>query len=303
VDRLTAMAAFVRCVERNSFSAVAREMRITQPTVSKLIASLEDSLGGKLFIRSARGLVLTPEGRRFYDQSRTIVDAVHEAETSFSAGREGIAGALRMASSVSFGRTLLMPRMASFLQRYPLLRVDLQLDDRFVNLIEDGVDVAFRIGALRSDDLIARRVGSAHRVTVAAPDYLRRRGEPRHPHDLVQHNCILYTGLASRNEWPYLHDGSPVPVRVSGSFQSNSSEAIRAAVLAGIGIALAPLWLVGHDIRAGDVVVILADYRPEPLPIHALSPANRRSSAKVKACVDFFQAAFNDDPWVRKEQR
>jgi DNA-binding transcriptional LysR family regulator len=302
LDRLTAMGAFVRCVERGSFSAVAREMRITQPTISKLIASLEKGLGGKLFVRSARGLVLTPEGRRFYEQSRAIVDAVHDAETSFRAGRGGIAGALRIASSVSFGRALIMPRMAAFLRRYPLLRVDLQLDDRFVNLVEDGVDVAFRIGALQSDDFIARRIGSAHRVTVASPEYLRRRGEPRHPNELVHHDCILYTGLSTHDRWPFRHNGSALPVRVSGTFQSNSSEAVRAATLAGIGIALTPLWLFGDDIRAGDVVTILVDYRPEPLPIHALSPSNRRSSAKVKACVDYFQPAFEDNLWVRMQE-
>ena len=299
MDRLTAMAAFVRCVERKSFSAVAREMRTTQPTISKLIASLEKGLGGKLFVRAARGLVLTPEGRRFYERSRAIVDAVHDAETSFRAAREGIAGELRIASSVSFGRTMVVPRMAAFLRRYPLLRVDLQLDDRFVNLVEDGIDVAFRIGALRGEDVIARRVGSAHRVTVAAPDYLRHRGEPRHPEELVDHDCILYTGLSTQDQWPYRHDGVALPVRVSGTFQSNSSEAVRAATLAGIGIALTPLWLFGDDIRAGSVVTILDDYRPEPLPIHALSPANRRSSAKVKACVDYYQSAFANDPWLR----
>ena len=298
MDRLTAMAVFVRCVERSSFSAVAREMRITQPTVSKLIAALEKALGGKLFVRFARRLALTPEGRRFYEHARAIVDAVHDAETSFRADRERVAGVLRLATSVSFGRTLVMPRMAAFLQRYPLLRVDLQLDDRIVNIVEDGVDVAFRIGALQQDDYIARRIGTAHRVTVAARDYVRRRGEPTHPRELAAHDCILYTGLATQDRWPYRHNGSPLPVRVSGTFQSNSSEAVRAATLAGIGIALTPLYLFGDDLRTGKVVELLSDYRPEELPIHALSSANRRASAKVKACVDYFQAAFQDDPWV-----
>ncbi|HEY1326761.1 MAG TPA: LysR substrate-binding domain-containing protein [Casimicrobiaceae bacterium] len=299
MDRLTAMAAFVRCVERSSFSAVAREMRIAQPTVSKLIASLEDALGGRLFVRSARGLVLTPEGRRFYEQSRAIVDAVHDAETSFKSEREAVAGALRIASSVSFGRALLMPRMAAFLGLHPRLQIDLQLDDGFVNLVEDGVDVAFRIGALRSEDLIARRVGSAHRVTVAATQYLESRGMPAHPRDLAKHDCVVYTGLTTRGCWPYREKAAALSVPVSGRFQSNSSEAIRAAVVAGMGIALAPLWLFADDIRTGRVVMILDAYRPEALPIHALTPANRRSSAKVKACIDYFHAVFEADPWVR----
>src|SRR5215471_11314878 len=143
MDRLTAMAAFVRCVERGSFSSVGREMRMTQPTVSKLIASLERHLGGKLFIRSTRHLVLTAEGQRFYERCLTIVDAVETAEVSFRTGREEISGALHIATSVSFGRTQVMSRMQAFMQRYPLLHVDLQLSDRFIDIVEEGIDVAF----------------------------------------------------------------------------------------------------------------------------------------------------------------
>ena len=298
MDRLTAMAAFVRCVERGSFSAVGREMHLTQPTVSKLIASLERHLGGKLFARSTRHLALTAEGQRFYERCRTIVDAVDTAEASFKTGREEIAGTLHIATSVSFGRTQVMGRIHAFMRRYPSLRIDLQLNDRFVDIVEEGVDVAFRIGELKDSSLIARRIGTTHRVTVGAPDYFKRYGEPEHPEDLKKHSCIVYTGLASQNEWPYTRDGRACPVRVSGSFQTNSGEAVRAATLAGIGIALSPVWLIGDDIRARRLKVVLADYRPKPVPVHALLPANRRYSAKVKACVDFFQAEFDVDPFV-----
>src|SRR5262245_2039882 len=298
MDRLTSMAAFVRCVERGSFSAVAREMHMTQPTVSKFVASLERHLGGTLFARSTRHLALTAEGQRFYERCRAILDAVDTAEASFKTGREEIAGALHIATSVSFGRTQFMSRMRAFMHRYPSLRIDLQLNDRFVDIVEEGIDVAFRIGELKDSSLIARRVGVTHRVTVGAPDYLKRHGEPEHPEDLRKHNCVLYTGLTSQNEWPYTRDGRAYPVRVSGSFQTNNGEAVRAATLAGIGIALAPVWLLGDDIRARRLKVILADYRPKPVPIHALLPQNRRNSAKVKACVDFFQAEFDVDPFV-----
>ena len=170
---------------------------MTQPTVSKLVASLERHLGGKLFARSTRQLALTAEGERFYEQCRAIVDVVASAEASFKTGREEIAGVLHIASSVSFGRTQLMSRMYAFMRRYPFLRVDLQLNDRFVDIVEEGVDVAFRIGELKDSGLIARRIGTTHRVTVGTPDYFRRHGEPRHPADLKAHNCVLYTGLAS----------------------------------------------------------------------------------------------------------
>jgi DNA-binding transcriptional LysR family regulator len=298
MDRLTAMAAFVRCVERGSFSSVARELRMTQPTVSKLIASLERHLGGRLFVRSTRHLSLTSEGRRFYDECRTIVDAVEAAETSFKTGREEVTGVLHVASSVSFGRTQLMPRMPAFMRRYPALRIDLQLNDRFVNIVEEGVDVAFRIGELRDSSLIGRRVGTTYRVTVGAPSYFRHHGEPKRPEDLKAHNCVIYTELASRDLWLYTRDGRAYSVRVAGSFHTNSAEAVRAATVAGIGVAFAPVWLFGEDVRRKRLKEVLVDYVPKPVPIHALSPANRRNSAKVKACVDFFQAEFALDPFV-----
>ena len=298
MDRLNAMKAFIRCVERGSFSAVARELETTQPTISKLIASLERHLGGKLFARSARELSLTAEGQRFYEQCRPIVDAVRNAEVSFRSGREEVAGTLRAATSVSFGRTQVMPRLGAFMRAHPLPRVDLQLNDRFVDLVEEGIDVAFRIGELTHDNLLARRVGTTYRVTVATSDYLKRHGRPRHPDELKQHDCILYTGLATRDEWRYVRDGQSFSVRVSGSFRSNSAEAVRAAALDGMGIAFAPLWLFGDDIRARRIRAILVDYPPKPLPIHAVSPTVRRHSAKIKAWVDFFHAAFDADPFV-----
>ena len=257
MDRLSAMTAFIRCVERGSFSAVAREMNMTQPTVSKLIASLERRLAGKLFARSTRQLALTAEGQHFYERCRTIVDAVESAEASFKTGREQIAGTLHVATSVGFGRTQVMSRMRAFMQRYPLLRVDLQLNDRFVDLVEEGIDVAFRIGELKESNLIARRIGTTFRVTAAAPAYFKLHGEPSSPEDLGAHNCILYTGLATANHWPYSRGGRDRSVRVSGNFQSNSSEAVRAATLSGIGIALSPIWLFGEDIRAKRLRVVL----------------------------------------------
>lgn len=298
MDRLTAMTAFVRCVERGSFSAVAREMNMTQPTVSKLIAALEKRLAGKLFARSTRRLALTAEGQRFYEECRTIVDAVESAEASFKTGREEIAGVLHVATSVGFGRTQVMSRMRAFMRRYPLLRVDLQLNDRFVDLVEEGIDVAFRIGELKESGLIARRIGTTYRVTAGAPAYFKLNGEPGTPEELGTHNCILYTGLATANDWPYSRGGRDRSVRVSGKFQSNSSEAVRVATLSGIGIALSPIWLFGDDIRAKRLKVVLKDYQPKPLPIHAVSPANRRYSAKVNAFVDFFKAEFDVDPFV-----
>jgi len=298
MDRLAAMTAFTRAVERGSFSAAARELGMQQPTLSRLIAALERRLGGKLFTRSGRALAVTPEGRRFYAECRLIVQAAHDAESSFGAARTEVAGDLRVASPVSFGRELLVSRMPAFLARYPRLCVDLQLSDGFVSLVGEGIDLAFRVGVLTDDGVIARRVGTAHRVSVAAPAYLRRRGTPRRAEDLAHHDCILYTGLATGPVWPYRRAGQVVNVPVAGRFRSNSSEAVRAATVAGLGIALSPAWLFADDLKAGRVVPLLPDHIPEPLPIHAICPPDRRASRKITACVEFFHDAFAQDPRV-----
>jgi DNA-binding transcriptional LysR family regulator len=296
MDRLMAMTTFARCVERRSFSAVGREMSLTQSTVSKLIASLERHLGGKLFARTTRGLALTAEGRRFYEQCRSIIEAVAGAEASFRTGREEVSGTLRIASSVAFGRTQLMSRMSAFLRYYPALSVDLQLADRFVDLVEEGIDVAFRIGELQDGRVIAHRFGHARRVTVAAPAYLAGNAAPARPEDLANHNCIVYTGHAAPNDWSYAGTGGACTVHVAGDFRSNNTEAIRDAALAGIGIAMSPLWIFAEDMRAGKLVPLLPDHAPTPLPVHAVLPTNRRNSANVRACVEFFRGEFERDP-------
>lgn len=298
MDKLNAMAVFVRVVERGSFSAVARELNSSQPNISKQIRALETALGGKLIARSTRRLSLTDEGQRYYGECRQILAAVDAAEHSFQSGRELVAGPLRVASSVSFGRTQIAPRLAGFLARYPAVSIDLQLSDRNEDLVSEGVDVALRIGELRDSGLLARALGSARRVTLAAPDYLARHGEPREPAELSRHNCLVFTQLASANAWSYSRGDQRQTLLVDGNARSNSSEAIREMVLAGLGISLSPRWLFGADLAAGRVVAILGDYSAEPLPIHALSPANRRQSARVRAFVDYLAEEFARDPAI-----
>ncbi|MEB0042396.1 MULTISPECIES: LysR family transcriptional regulator [unclassified Pseudomonas] len=287
MDKLNAMSVFVRVVERGSFTAVAKELQTTQPTISKFIRALEIGLGGKLIARSTRRLSLTDEGKRYYDQCCGILAAVDAAEHSFQTGRETVAGALRVGSSVSFGRTQIASRLGDFLRRYPDVQIDLQLSDQNQDLVAEGLDVTFRMGDLSDSGLIARQVGTTHRITVAAPDYLARNGTPETPEVLSQHNCLLFNLLATQNQWRYEKGQQTHSVRVKGNAQSNSSEAIREMVLAGLGISLSPTWLFQDDLLAGRAVAILQDYLPDPLPIYALSPANRRQSARVRALVDY----------------
>ncbi|WP_152736902.1 MULTISPECIES: LysR family transcriptional regulator [Pseudomonas] len=295
VDKLNAMAIFVRVVERGSFSAVARELRTSQPTISKILKALEVELGGKLIARSTRQLSLTDEGQRYYAQCRQILAAVDNAEHSFQSGREQVAGSLRIGSSVSFGRLQIASRLPDFLARYPQLEIDLQLSDQNQDLVEEGLDVSLRIGELGDSNLIARRIGDTRRITVASAAYLARRGEPQTPEQLSEHNCLQFNLLSSQNLWYYEKDGQRYSVRIKGNAQSNNSEAIREMVLGGLGIALSPVWLFAEDLQAGRVMAILPDYQTQSLPIHAVFPANRRQSARVKAFVDYMSEALLSD--------
>ena len=299
VDKLSAMTIFVRVVERGSFSAVARELQTSQPTVSKVLRALESELGGKLIARSTRQLSLTDEGQRYYNECRNILAAVETAELSFQSGRESIAGHLRIGSSVSFGRLQIAPRLAPFLRQHPNLDIDLQLSDQNQDLISEGLDVTFRIGELNDSGLIARHLGFTHRVTVAAPAYLQQHGQPQAPQDLSAHNCLQFNLLNSQNLWLYEKEGRRHEVRIKGNAQSNNSEAIREMVLAGLGIALSPVWLFSEDLKAGRVTAILPDYVAQSLPIHAVSPANRRQSARVKAFVDYMSQALQAAPELK----
>jgi DNA-binding transcriptional LysR family regulator len=292
MDKLNAMAVFVRVIERGSFTAVAQELQTTQPTISKLIRALETELGGKLIARSTRHLSLTDEGTRYYEQCREILAAVDTAEHSFLSGRERVAGLLRVGSSVSFGRLQIASRLADFLQRYPQVQIDLQLSDQNQDLVSEGLDVTFRIGDLNDSSLIARHVGTTQRITVASPEYLARHGTPATPQALSEHNCLLFNLLATQNQWRYDKDQQQHVVRITGNAQSNSSEAIREMVLAGLGIAMSPVWLFSDDLKAGRVVAILQAYTPQSLPVYALSPANRRQSARVRALIDYMAEAL-----------
>ena len=292
MDKLNAMAIFVRVVERGSFSAVARELQTSQPTISKILKALEAELGGKLIARSTRQLSLTDEGQRYYAQCRQILAAVDNAEHSFQSGREQVAGSLRIGSSVSFGRLQIASRLPDFLARYPQLEIDLQLNDQNQDLVEEGLDVSLRIGELGDSNLIARRIGDTRRITVASAAYLARRGEPQTPEQLGEHNCLQFNLLSSQNLWHYEKDGQRHSVRIKGNAQSNNSEAIREMVLGGLGIALSPVWLFAEDLQAGRVMAILTGYQTQSLPIHAVFPANRRQSARVKAFVDYMSDAL-----------
>ena len=295
MDKLEAMAVFVRAVERGSFSAVARDVQSSQPSISKLIAALEAALGGRLFVRSTRKLALTNEGERYYAECRQILAAVDAAERSFKTGREEIAGSLRVGSAISFGRRWLAPRIGTFLEQHPGIKLHLQLSDRNEDIVAENIDVAFRIGIQRDSTLVSRTIGDMQRAVFAAPAYLARHGAPTTPADLANHNCLVFTLLPTMNAWSFTKRGNSQTVTVNGNASSNNSEAIREMVLAGIGISLSPVWQFKEELAASQVLMLLPAYRPPSLAIHAVFP-NRRQAARVTAFVEYIvgeMAALN----------
>lgn len=302
MDRLTAMRTFVRVVESGSFSAVARETRATQSAVSKQVAALERVLGARLLSRTTRSLALTEEGERYFEQARRLVAEIAEAESSLRQGEQQLTGWLRVAASVGFGRLKLLPLVKSFLAAHPGVKIDLRLNDGFIDLVEQGIDVAVRIGELADSSLVARRIGTTRRVLVASRAYLRGLPKglkpPRAPEELTRLNCIVYTELSTQNAWTFtagpgasVQPGTQVTVRAQGNLQTNSSEVVRAAVLAGMGIGLSPTWLFEDEIARGDLQVLLPDWPAPSMPVHLISPSQRRQSAKVNAFAEHLATA------------
>jgi DNA-binding transcriptional LysR family regulator len=300
MDRLHAMSTFVRVAEAGSFSAVARELATTQSAVSKQVATLERHLGARLLARTTRSLSLTDEGERYFESARRLVAEVAEAEASVQRGRAQLSGWLRVSASVGFGQRVLMPVLRTFLQAHPAVKIDLKLSDGFIDLIEQGIDVAVRIGVLPADSgLVARRVATSERALYASRAYLAsrpaRQRQPKVPADLLAHACIVYTELATRNAWTLVTpDGSQVSVRVPAAFQTNSSEGVRAATLAGLGITYSPHFMFDDALARGEVVRLLPDWSAPPLPIHLLCTPERRGAAKVRAFGDHLAAAWAD---------
>ncbi|MEK9817514.1 MAG: LysR family transcriptional regulator, partial [Limnobacter sp.] len=284
MDRLKLMETFVRVVETGNFSAVARQAHTTQSAISKQVQALEADVGALLLVRSTRSHSLTEAGRLYYQRCRQVLDTLEEARSEVHRAEHEVSGLLRVAAPVAFGRIHIVPRLAAFYERYPRMRIDLQLDDSFVDLVAAGIDVAFRVGELKDSRLIARRIGSVARAVIVSADYLTRHGTPQKPDDLSEHNCLLYTGIDNFNEWTfYGSKDNPINVRVGSNFQSNSSEAIRQGVLEGLGICYSPTWIYGRDIREGSVKTILNEFKPSTLPLNVVYQPERRPSIKISS--------------------
>jgi DNA-binding transcriptional LysR family regulator len=300
MDRITGLSVFTKVVESSSFAAAARHFGLSPAMVSKHVVALEERLGARLLNRTTRRVSPTEIGRVFYERATRILADIDDAEQAASALQATPRGLLRVNGPLSFGTRQLAPAIADYLAACPEVEIDVTLTDRIADLVEEGFDLAIRIGRLADSSLIARRIAPCLIVACASPDYLAKRDAPQQPADLAGHNCLGYSYAALRNEWRFTSPKGVESVRVAGRLNANNGDVLRLAALRGEGIILLPSFLVGDDLAAGKLVPILPGYAPDALVIQAVYPHSRHLSVKVRSFVDFLVARFGQEPeWDR----
>ncbi len=291
MDRLGAMATLVRVVDTGSFSAAARQLNIGQPAISKTIAQLEDRLGVRLLTRTTRGLTPTEAGLRFYERARRSIEEADEAELAARGEGAGLAGTLRISAATTFARLHVVRLLPAFLADNPGLVVELVLDDRVIDLVEEGIDVSLRMGDLPDSSATARRLGSSPRSVLATRRYLDRHGEPAKPSELAGHDVLIYT-QGRFGTWRFRREATEVSVAVTGRLRTTSAEGIRAAVLADMGLTIASHWMLAPELASGEVKAVLDDWTLDPIDLWAVYPAGRLVSAKARAFTDLVAASL-----------
>jgi DNA-binding transcriptional LysR family regulator len=297
MGRFEEMQAFVRTAEAQSFTAAAQRLGLSKSIVSQRVADLEARLGVRLINRTTRRLSLTEAGTGFLAGAERALAEVTEAEDRATRHGTELRGALRIAAPLSFSLMHLQPAIFDFMTTHPSLEVQIDLDDRHLDLIGGGWDMALRIGRLPDSSLIARRLAPSHMVCCATQDYLDRHGAPERPEDLERHECVLYSGAHRPDSWPFLIDGEWLPINVHGRLLTNSGELILGAVLAGHGIAILPSFLVGCQIAQGKLVRVLCDWPTKAAAIHAVYPPTRHLAARVRLFTDFLAARIGKVPY------
>jgi DNA-binding transcriptional LysR family regulator len=300
MDKLEAMNAFVKVVALGSYAEAGRALGLTRSAVSKAVMELEQLLGARLLDRTTRRVSATEAGLAYYESCVDVLARVEETEMQVSRLHDEPKGVLKINAPVSFGVLHLGPLIAEFMGSYPDLKIELTLNDRFIDPIEEGVDITIRIGILADSSLVARRLAPARRVLVAAPDYLKRLGVPKDPDDLIQHRCLNYGHSTTLQRWQLTRDGQTIGVAINSVLCSNNGDVLRAAALAGQGITKLPTFLVGPDIEAGRLMVVMPKHPPAELGVFALFAPNRYLAAKTRLLIDFLAARFGERPaWDR----
>jgi DNA-binding transcriptional LysR family regulator len=299
MDTVAGLQLFIRVVETGSFSKASADLGITQPTATKHVAALEARLGARLFHRSTRGVTPTEVGVAYYDKCKAIARELEEADNLAALMQSRVQGVLRISTSVAFGRRVLTPLVLRFMQQHPGLQMDLSFDDRYVNLVEQGIDLAIRMGRLADSSLGARYLGTNPWVLVASAGYLKRRGAPESPEALRTHEALIYSSVQGDERWHFAGaDGKTVQVPVKGPLRSNNLSVLLAAARAGFGLAALP-WYVAHDsVRDGVLQPLLTAWTLPAQEIHAVFSSPRLVPTKVSGFVDFLQTRFGSRWWA-----
>ena len=287
LDRLEGMGVFLKVVQLGSFSAAASQLGMSKSTVSKHVSVLEERLGMRLLNRTTRRLSLTEGGQIYRDRIEAVLDAVEDADHAVTHLNEAPRGLLRINAPMSFGLRHLGPLLPAFLESYPEVEIDIALNDRRVDLVDEGFDLAVRIGDLEDSSLIARKLARCRMVCVASPAYLARRPAPQSPDDLAGHDCLRYNYSRNPGEWLFRRDGNAVRVRIDGRLCANNGDIIREALLGGLGVAFQPSFLVADAIDDGRLRVLLDDWQTPEIAVHAVYPESRHVSPKLRVFIDY----------------
>jgi DNA-binding transcriptional LysR family regulator len=301
-DRLQELLVFVRATETGNFSTTARQLGLSQPSVSRIISELEARIGVKLLLRNTRRVSPTDAGAIFLERARRVLHDLDEADDA-ARGVDSLRGTLRVAMPSTFGIREVIPLLPDFLQAHPLLRIDLMTSDHMHDLVSEAADMAIRLGSLPDSAFGQRKLAEVERVMVASPGYLLAHGTPVRPSDLADHDCIAGSGGMARDHWSFRQAGEAVSVKITARVEVSSAEGMLACAREGLGIALVSTWLCGHELAAGQILPLFPEYVIDPLEVHAVFPAGRHPSQKVKVFTDYLVQAFANRRSTLKSSR
>jgi DNA-binding transcriptional LysR family regulator len=283
------MEMFVRVVETGSFSAAARDFKLGQPAISKTIAELENRLGVRLLVRSTRRLSPTEAGVAFYERALRAITEANEAEAAAQGAGAGLEGRIRIGAPVTFAQLHLVPRLSEFLDAHPKLNLELVMDDRPIDLVAENIDVAIRMGVLADSPLKARRIGQGVRSVLASPGYLARKGLPKVPEDLTEHEAIIYTHRTGGDQWLFERGNAKTSVHLRGRLTLTAAEGVRAAVIAGLGFTISSRWMFAPELNSGAVMALLEEWSLPSIDLWVIYPSGRLTSTKSRAFVRWFE--------------
>lgn len=290
VDRMREIEIFIHVVETGSFSKAARLLQIGQPSISKAIAQLEQRLDVSLLNRSTRGLVPSEAGQRFYERAKHAVEVVDDAENAARDCAGGLSGRLRVSAPVTFARSYVIALLKPFLQQHPQLSLEVVMDDRNIDLLGNGIDVALRMGVLADSSMTARKIGCARRIVVATPAHLAQAGIPYRPEDLAGKEFVIYDSREGGNAWTFVHaSGEKREICIAGRLRVTAGEGLKAGVLADLGLAIVSEWLAGPELAEGRMQQVLADWALPAIDLWAVYPGGRRANLKARSFVDFIE--------------